>query len=332
MSLANPFGPSALFGIAWEVVITTDPAALASGGESDIVQVLDNGDYSQEQLEIEFDVSMTIDSQNGGFWFADICIFNLTDASIEKLIQSGQGVQLSAGWARGSTPYGVLFQGTVYQPLWERIDGVNYKLTLRCIVGYLEQTLNFTKGNLVAGATQRALVAAMAANAVVPLQTNFGANINPSLVTPSSRGEVWFGQPSDYLQQIAKELQSDVWISNLTANVRNLIRLQDNVPTYEYNADSGLISTPQQTEDGVIVRVLLDPRVNLAEQVHLTPQVALNQYQRQQGSYPNIVDQNGVYGIIGIRHIGNSRGNRWETELTCVTYLDHVLTLMEATT
>jgi glutaredoxin-related protein len=330
MPTANLFGNSALFGIAWEVVITTDPSSLNSNDQASTIQIFDNGSYSQEALEIQFNVGMNIDTQNGGFWFADISIFNLTDATMETIVKSGQGVKLSAGWANGNTPYGTLFEGTVYQPMWERIDGINYKLTLRCIVGLLEQTLNFTKGNLAAGATQRALVASMVANAVVPMQSNFSDNIRPELVVPSSRGEVYFGQPGEYLQQVAAELQSDVWISNLTANVRNIIQLQDNIPTYQYNSSNGLIGTPQQTEDGVVVRVLLDPRVNLAEQIQLTPQVAINQVPRTQGSYPNIVDQGGTYGIVGIRHVGDSRGNKWETELTCVTYLDHVLTLMEA--
>ena len=329
MGYSSGLPASSLFGIAWEVVITESPNDL--GQQNPPLQVFDNGSRQQEQLEIEFECISSVASGETGFWFADISIYGLNGSTTTELINYGQGVKLSAGWANSALPYGVIFEGTVYQPMWERIDGVNYKLRLRCIVGLLETTLNFTANNIAAGSNQRAAVAAMVQNAVTPLTANFDSNIPQSGYVNQSRGEVFFGQPSDYLQNIAKELKANVWISNLAANIRNIRQLQDNVPTVTYNANTGLIDTPQMTNDGVIIRVLLDPRLQLAGQIQLDPTVAIAQQPRTQGSYPYILDKNGTYGIVHLAHRGNSRGNTWETEVTALTYVNAIMSLLNDT-
>jgi hypothetical protein len=36
--------------------------------------------------------------------------------------------------------------------------------------------------------------------------------------------------------------------------------------------------------------------------------------------FPTPLDQNGLYVIAGIRHVGDSRGNVWDSELISIGY------------
>ncbi len=311
-----------LFGIAWELVINTAPDA--QGNATQITAF--SKDYSSEGLEIQFEVSQSVGSYNNGFWFADVSIFGLNDPTTQVILKQGMTVKLNAGWQNGQ-PYGTLFEGTLYQPLWERIDGINYKLTLHCIVGLLEQVSNFCAFSIAGGATQRDIVARMASTALNPLDAS-NVNIPAANLTPSSRGEVIFGQPSVYLEQIGKETQTNFWFSNLAINVQSLLTAQTGVPTISYNANTGLIGTPQQTQDGVLIRVLLDPRLQIAAQINLDPSVTIAQLPRMQNTFPTVLDKDGNYGIMGLTHRGDSRGNVWQTEVIGVTYIGSKLALL----
>jgi hypothetical protein len=316
----TPINP--LFGIAWELVINTAPDA--QGNATQITAL--SKDYSSEGLEIQFEVSQTVSSGENGFWFADVSIFGLNDNTTQKIIQQGQTVKLNAGW-QNNQPYGTIFEGTLYQPLWERVDGINYKLTLHCIVGLLEQVNNFCAFSIAGGATQRDIVARMASTAMNPLDTS-NVNIPDANLTPSSRGEVVFGQPSLYLEQIGKETQTSFWFSNMAINIQSLRTAQTGIPTISYNANTGLIGTPQLTQDGLLARVLLDPRLQLAGQIHLNPSVTINQVPHYPGDFPTVFDKDGNYGIIGLTHRGDSRGNIWQTEIIGLTYVGSKLAVL----
>ncbi len=311
-----------LFGIAWELIINTAPDA--QGNSTQVTAY--SKDYTFEGLEIQFEVSQSVGSYNNGFWFADIAIFGLNGPTTNLVITQGMTVRLDAGWQNGQ-PYGTIFEGTLYQPLWERVDGINYKLTLHCIVGLLEQVNNFCAFSIAGGATQRDIVARMASTALNPLDAS-NVNIPAANLTASSRGEVIFGQPSLYLEQIGKETQTSFWFSNMAINIQSLLTAQTNVPTISYNANTGLVGTPQQTQDGVLIRVLLDPRLQLAGQINLDPSVTIAQLPRMQNTFPTVLDKDGNYGIMGLTHRGDSRGNVWQTEAIGVTYIGSKLALL----
>jgi hypothetical protein len=311
-----------LFGIRWRLTVSTFPDA--TGNAQQIVAYSD--DFSFEGLHIEFDVYKTTQSS---FWYADICIYNLNDPTTQLVLKQGMQVKLEAGFQNfqgGSNgPYGVIFEGALFQPIWERLDVVNYRLTLHCIVGVIEETNNFVSLSVANGLTQREIVARMAANAMNPLQAN--VSIPEEKLTRSSRGEVIFGQPSLYMEQIAKETDTNFWISNQAINIRNL--LQSTVaPTISYGPATGLVGTPVQTQDGVDLTVLLDPRAELATQIQLTPDTVITQLPRLQNTYPTILDSSGLYVIGGVRHRGASRGNIWFTDITGYLYVGSRLALL----
>jgi len=83
-----------------------------------------------------------------------------------------------------------------------------------------------------------------------------------------------------------------------------------------YGPGTGLIETPKQTQDGVMISVNLDARVGLMTKVKLEEGVIISQLPRNIPSYPTILDANGLYIVGAVKHFGDSRGNSWDTEIT----------------
>lgn len=301
----------AQFGIKWQLTIsTTDGQQIVAGYNS----------WLPEGLQITFD---TYQTTQAAFWYADIAIYNLNDPTTQVVLKQGMTVKLEAGYQVG--PFGTIFEGTLFQPMWEREDGIDYKLTLHCLVGLVEETNNFVSLSVANGLSQRDLVARMASNCIFKLNSS---NVNFPQEQVSSRGEVIFGQPGQVFKDLAEFNGINYWASSYAANIRQLLPQQTGIPTLQYSPQTGLIGTPQQTQDGVDIRVLLDPRATLATQYQLSPDTVIRQLPRTQGSYPTILDQNGLYVIAGVRHIGDSRGNTWDTEITGYTYIGSRLALL----
>lgn len=299
------------FGKRWNLSITTLP----DGNQNQQLITIGSDGWIPEPLEIEFEVYQTIDN---AYWFAEITVWNLNQPTEQVVLKQGMTVKLDAGYQTGPG-YGTIFEGTLFQPTWERVNGVDTKLTLHCIVGLVENTNNFVAFNCAAGLNQRDIVSRMAAspNIAYPLNVD---NVVISNKFQQTRGAVFFDQPGGYLQQIATQNTSNLWITNRAANIRQLVD-ETEVPTLLISQETGLIGTPQQTQDGVEIRINLDARALLRTQVQLSPDTNIKQLQRVQGNYPTVLDAQGKYAIAAVRHFGNSRGNEWESTITGITYI-----------
>jgi hypothetical protein len=301
------------FGKAWKLTIKTLPDG---NGNQQVITAFSSA-WLPEPLGITFEIRQSLSpiGQLGGFWFADIALFNLNTPTTNIVLKQGMIVQLEAGY-QNRIGYGTIFEGTIFQPTWERIDGVTTKLTLHCIVGLVEHTNNFVSFNTAAGLTQREIIARMsqAPNMAYPLNTD-----NVKITTPvtQTRGAVYFNQPLPYLETIATQDTDNLWITNLAINIRKLVDPDDGsgIPTLNVSPTTGLIGTPIQTQDGVEIRINLDARAILRGIVQLSPDTQIKQLPRGQGSLPGILDANGTYRIASITHVGDSRGNVWDTYL-----------------
>lgn len=286
------------FGRAWKLTITNVDAEVISFG-SDA--------WIPEPLLIEFDTVQTIMQ---GYWTCDISIYNLNSRTEQSIIKQGMTVKLEAGYQ--AQPYGTIFQGTLFQPLWTRENGTDLKLTLRCVCGLIESSNNFIGQTFAGGMTQRQIVAEMAKHARYPLDYS---DIDTLDSTKQSRASTYFGQLNDFLQPIADDNDANLWFSNMALHIRKFA-VTDTLPTITYSVDNGLVDTPQQTQDGVVMTVLLDPRLVLRTQVKLDQSVVIQQLARNIPSYPTILDQTGTYLVGRIRHYGNSRSSTWFSEIT----------------
>lgn len=307
---------NAQFGRAWRLEIETAPDS--TGASQKITAFSDS--WTPETLSLIFD---TYQTTAAGFWYADISIYNLNAPTEQLILKQGMQVTLWAGYQQ--KPYGVIFKGTLFQPMWERQNVTDYRLTLHCIVGIQEDANNFVAIGTGQLLTQRDIIARMAANARTPI--NIESMDSEALSkTQYPRGQTLFGNPGKYFKEAAKAAGLNYWISGIGANVRSL-RSATSVPTYSFGPDSGLVGTPQVTQDGVQCTVLLDPRIIMGEQIELKAS-NIRQQARVQGNYATILDRDGIYTVIGIRHRGDSRGQEWYSDLTCITSIGGKLALV----
>lgn len=317
------------FGRQWLVTVKTQRGLVA-----ELINLSDSTQES-EPLRVTFEIWQP--SNYGAFWYGDVSVYNLDEATQAKmfsLVGEGTEVIVNAGYIGG--PYGEIFRGRVLQPMWERENVVDFKTTLRCLVGREVLSEGFISANRSAFASQDDLVRQMAKSAMTPTLQATGQPVTWSVNADSSlqnknleRGKVMFGSPRKYLDQIARDNYMQWWYdSNDNVQIQDITKnLDPNVLVYTPQA--GIVGTPEQmivqtpalTRSGVNFRVLLDPRIRVtypAKQVKLD-MTSIVQLKREIGKFPTIFDSTGTYIVAGVRHIGDSRGNDWYTEVIAVT-------------
>jgi hypothetical protein len=285
------------------------------------VVTFEQRDWLPEGIRIQFDTGNMTTFQS--YWCCDVVIYNLNDPTAQNMIQYGMTCVVEAGYME--TGLGVVYEGTIFQPMWEKENGIDWKLTLRCVVGIIENTNNVINHTVQAGIMQRDLIADMLKHAKFPIQLNTGKFSNTDKLT---RATTYFGQPNDLLQNIADANDCFLWFSNLAANIFD-IEQGKTTQQWEYGIDNGLVGTPQQIEKGVILTVLLNPKIQLLHQIKLKRNVAIKQIAKQlggsSGSFASILTEDYTYIVAALRHYGDTRGNDWYTEITGYFSTDQLL-------
>ena len=145
------------------------------------------------------------------------------------------------------------------------------------------------------------------------------------------------GKPLGIIENICFQHNLYSWISPNGLNIRSFGPSNfQQTPAYAYGppnlpgsyAPNGtttrqvkktLIGVPQQTEDGVQFRVLMDSTPKIGDLVQLAPGTIINPASLTYGGtqLPPIPSQTGVYIVGGLRHAGDSRGkgDDWYTEI-----------------
>lgn len=271
------------------------------------------------QLRVTFNAvkSMQLEPQ-----FSEIVIYNLSPQSENKIIEEGFRVTIEAGYE--GSQYGLIFDGDVVQTIRNKEDGTTYTLTLVAAdsdrwMSY--STLNFS---MVRGQNSRAIVEGCVSRATIPSQLG---NISDSLTTSKlTRGKVIFGLTRDYIRQIAQSENATAYIEDGKINIVKV----DDIPKGEIidlSPDSGLIGVPTQADYGVTIRCLLNPRIKCDMLVHVdNTLVRAQQFEQRQQVYA--LDHDGIYRVIQVTTIGDTRGNDWYTEVETVTQAGKLPTMV----
>ena len=91
------------------------------------------------------------------------------------------------------------------------------------------------------------------------------------------------------------------------------------------NSETGLIGFPQQTTDGIAVRCLLNPGLRAMSRIKLDNasiqqhQVGLDPHSQATKALIPAIDADGLYRILAINHVGDTRGHPWYSDLVCLS-------------
>lgn len=316
MKTTNP-----LFGRKWKISV------YLKSGDTLIV--------SNSDTEIQSGaLRCTFDIDRPGYqacYYGDIVIYNLNGPTEAKVINEGDRVTVEAGYIDGN--YGKIFDGKVFQMFRERENVVDYKITLHCLDGLGIFDSNVVAFTLFAGSDQRDHIQNIAAQAstTIPL-----GSVSDNISTQKlPRGKVFFGEPVEYFRNIARDNNAQVYIQDGEVYMTKLVdgTTIGTDQAISITPETGLIGTPQITTAGIVFKVLLDPRIKIANPsmiVFLDPSKTSAQQQLLRiGQYPTILDKAGYYQIGRIRQHGDTRGNDWYTEITGINSLGKMPLLVQ---
>jgi hypothetical protein len=247
--------------------------------------------------------------------FGEISIYNLTGNTESAIIREGMRVIVNAGYEDGT--YGKIFDGDIFQPLRDRENVVDYKLTLHCIDGDSLLNNKIVKFTVNSGINQRGMIDQIVSQAYTPAQIGTVTDLDSKTLP---RGKVFFGEPKKYFRLIAQDNNAQFYANDGQIHISKITDTAAN-EAIVYSPQNGIIGTPTQIDYGVSFKVLLDSRIKISNPPMLVK--IDNAYIRQQkliyGQLPTLLDQDGVYKVSKVTHTGDTRGQEWYTEITGVS-------------
>lgn len=255
---------------------------------------------------------------------AFIRVFNLSNDTSKQIQKEFTEVTLQAGYEQGA--FGIIFQGTIKQIRRGRLNATDTYLDILASEGDLGLNFGVVNKTLAKGATMDDQVKSYAAAMDTSVgYTNYGVG-NPKLI----RGKVQYGMARDGMRNVARTTQTSWSIQNGKVQV---IPFTGYAPgeAVKLNSASGMIGLPEQTQEGISVKVLLNPKIQIGTQVQINnASIQRAQFTLHFGTtadqeksinealLPSLSDD-GFYRVLVAEHEGDTRGQEWYTNLVCLT-------------
>jgi len=245
---------------------------------------------------------------------ADIRVYNLAEETARRVQKEFTRVVLQAGYEGN---FGLIFGGNVRQVRRGR-DGVAPYLDILASDGdraynYAVVNTTLAAGNTVADQV-KAAQDAMAEHGVTPGHTpDLGGQALP-------RGKVLYGMANKVMRNAAESTDTSWSIQDGACQM---------VPTQGYlpgnavvlTAETGLVGRPEQTNEGIKVRALLNPTFRVGGRIKLD-NASINEFKTdlRVGAFNRAprLDEDGLYRILAVEFRGDTRGTDWCADLICV--------------
>lgn len=246
---------------------------------------------------------------------ADIRVYNASEETALRVQREFTRVVLQAGYEGN---FGLIFGGNLRQVRRGRENGVDTYLDL--LVSDGDRAYNFAVVNqtLAAGATVKDQIGA-AQGALSELGVSAG--YVPDIAAQAlPRGKAMFGMARKYMRDAA-DATGSTW--SIQDGVAQMVGLGGYLPgnAVELTAESGLIGQPEQTNEGIKVRSLLNPRLRVGGRIKLDNRSILRfRTDLKVGAFNKAprLDEDGFYRILAVEFKGDTRGKDWYADLICV--------------
>lgn len=248
---------------------------------------------------------------------ADIRIYNLEEETAIRIRNEFKRVILQAGY---ESNFGVIFQGNIKQVIIGRESATDTYVDI--VAGDGDRAYNYAIVNttLAPGATPTDQV-----NASIQAMNGKGVTAGALGTFPNEqlpRGKVLYGNSRNYLRNVAQTTDKSWSIQDEKVT---FVSKTSYLPGERVviTSKTGMIGSPQQTNEGVNVKCLLNPLLKIGSRVELnnksierlkinlnTPNSAAN--------IPAPLTADGVYYLLVVEHQGDTRGVEWYSNLICL--------------
>lgn len=255
-----------------------------------------------------------------------IRVYNLTQETMEQAQAEYGEVVVQAGYEEN---YGVIFKGQI-RWFHKGIEGAkDAYLDILAADGDLGYNNAIINRSLTKGAKVSDQIDALS-QAFGALGLGVGHNgITPGDAQALSRGKVMFGLARTAMNTVTRT-HGATW--SINGGKINIIPLDGYLPgeAVVLNRDTGLIGRPEQTQEGIRVRVLLNPRLNPGGLVQID-QAAINRVIAAKANKASLAynswaeplyvadtSADGLYRLYVVEHTGDTMGQQWYSELVCL--------------
>lgn len=248
---------------------------------------------------------------------ADIRVYNLDEKTALRIRNEFKKVILQAGYEGN---YGVIFQGNIKQVIIGRESATDTFIDI--VAGDGDRAYNFAIVNstIAAGGTQadqvQAAIGAMGEKGV----TGGFLGEFPSEQLP--RGKVLYGNARNYLRDVAQTSDKSWSIQDEKVT---FVSKKSYLPGERVilTSKTGMIGTPQQTNEGVNVKCLLNPMIKIGGRIEINnasiERLKINlTVPNSAANIPAPLTADGVYYVLVAEHQGDTRGIDWYTSLVCL--------------
>lgn len=283
--------------------------------------VVSNGSLSMDLSDFHYTFSiqaMDTESPNN----ARVRIYNLSDKTADRIKGEFSRILISAGY-EGNV--GKIFEGTIKQIKRGREDNISRYVELFSADSDLGYNFGIVNQAIKAGSNPLDRI-----KAIAPSLGSGGAPLLPDLSTVNpaslSRGKVMFGMARTVMRDEAENLDATWSIQKEKVQV---IGMRSYLPNevVELTSQTGMIGVPEQTDQGISVRCLINPKlvvgglikINNAAINQLTKgvfDVPFNQWTGIQFAASTASD--GLYRVYVIDYNGDIRGQPWYCDLVCL--------------
>jgi hypothetical protein len=279
-----------------------------------IVSGKDQNGLDLSKLRIKFSVKRS-DTMTPNV--ADIRVYNVEEQTAILIRKEFTKVVLQAGY---ESNYGVIFQGNIKQVIIGRESATDTFIDI--IAGDGDRAYNFAVVNttIAAGATQTDQVNA-AVGAMTPQGVTAG-HIGDMPTEQLPRGKVMYGNARNYLRDVAQSTQKSWSIQDEKVT---FVPVKSYLPGERVvlTSKTGMIGTPQQTNEGVNVKCLLNPMIKIGGRIQIDnasiARFKINLSQpNSAANIPAPLTADGVYYVLVAEHTGDTRGVEWYTSMICL--------------
>lgn len=246
---------------------------------------------------------------------AEITVYNPAPETVAKIKGEFTRVILQAGYRANC---GIVFDGQIRQVRTGRENGTDTWLEITATDG--DRAYNFAVVNqtLAAGATPADQVKVChGAFAIKGAGTGHIPDLGGQ---PLPRGKVMYGMARKFMRDAARSTDAS-W--SIQDGKVQMVKATSYLPgeAVVLTHETGLIGAPEQTNEGIKLKCLINPRLKIGGRLKLdnaSIQQAKTDLKVGAGNKAAKLDHDGFYRILTIEFSGDTHGNDWYADIVCI--------------
>lgn len=255
---------------------------------------------------------------------AEIRVYNLAPNTTQRVQKEFTRVIIQAGYDGN---FGLIFDGTIKQVRRGRETPTDTYLDITAADGDRAYNFSVSAISLVAGQTSPRGAVEMIIRDMARHGCSQGYIPDMLPNQPLPRGKVIYGMSRDALRILAENTDTTWSIQDGKVDFIPLTGAKPSADIPVITSATGMIGLPEQTQNGIRVRTLLNPNLKIGQVVKIDNasiqrmRYGLNvesQAQNQFNTMAAKTDDDGFYYIMLAEHYGDTRGNDWYTSIICL--------------